>query len=83
MPIIKIPQKIHHLKNPIDLSELQGHHETIIPEHFKAKMNNWRISLTDSTKTVSESGVAGALPKKGEGCSLSMGRLPRACMVKN
>lgn len=38
-------------------------------------MNNWRTSLTDSTETVSESGVAGALLKEGEGCSLSMGRL--------
>lgn len=30
-------QKILHLKNPTDLSELQGHHENIIPEHLRQK----------------------------------------------
>lgn len=35
MSMIKMLQKILHLKNPTDLSELQGHHENIIPEHLR------------------------------------------------
>lgn len=50
--MIKMLQKILHLKNPTDLSELQDHHESNILEHFGQKLT--RIEEHPSQTTLKQ-----------------------------